>query len=399
MNLTKRFLLIEYVPLLLNSGELEESVGEFLWLNHRKQVSVEFPSPKTNCQWQLTSEGWVGYIPVNPEVAFVLLPKVPLENLFRMLEYAYRLKSLFFGHGLMDCRSLEEFYERLAHVLALRILERGRKGYYHSYASKSERLPYISGKLNTSSLVSAPWNMTFHCEYVEHTADIEDNQILTWTLFTIIHSGQCSPQILQTVRKAYNSLQCRTNLIPFRSKECIGRQYHRLNLDYHPMHALCRFFLSHTGPTHEIGQHAMLPFLVNMASLFQLFIAEWLKAHLPEGYKLQDQERVYISQQGGVYFTIDLVLYDVESDKPLLVLDTKYKTSIKPKPEDMSQIVAYAVAKGCKEAILIYPTDNIEAMDIFIGDIRVRNLAFSLDGDIELAGIGFLQNLLLSHSP
>ncbi len=52
---------------------------------------------------------------------------------------------------------------------------------------------------------------------------------------------------------------------PVGPDSCDGRTYNRLNADYEPMHALCRFFLNNSGPTHERGDRPMLPFLVNMS--------------------------------------------------------------------------------------------------------------------------------------
>ena len=55
---------------------------------------------------------------------------------------------------------------------------------------------------------------------------------------------------------------------------CIrDRLYHRLNQDYQPMHGLCRFFLEHSGPTHQDGDSAMIPFVVHMPALFEKFVA------------------------------------------------------------------------------------------------------------------------------
>jgi len=61
----------------------------------------------------------------------------------------------------------------------------------------------------------------------------------------------------------------------------MGRRYIRQNADYATLHALCRFFLEQAGPTHELGRHRMLPFVVEMAALFERFVVAWLRVHLP----------------------------------------------------------------------------------------------------------------------
>lgn len=386
--------LTEYEPKLFDRNAIPEIVGETLWRNYKTQVAVDFPSPKTEGKWQFTSQGWVGYIPATSELHIYLRPKVALSNLFGMLEYAYRLKSFRFLEGLRGCKSLEEFYEQLATVLARRVLDRGRKGFYREYLLEIERLPFVRGRLNLRKAIQAPWDTKLECHYEEHASDIEDNQILAWTLSRVARSGMCTERVLPTVRRAYRAIQGFVTLGPHTPEDCVGRLYNRLNEDYHPLHALCRFFLENSGPTHEMGEKTMLPFLVDMARLYELFVAEWLKAHLPEWLQLKCQESLTIGEEGTLRFQIDLVLYDAHTGKAMCVLDTKYKTPSSPEEADVSQVVTYAEAKGCKEAILIYPTTLDTPLDERIGEIRVRSLTFSLDSNLEEAGQTFMESLI-----
>jgi len=383
----------EYEPKQFPHEVISDALGESLWRNYNSQVSVDFPSPKTEDQWRLTAQGWVGYIPLTPEFGFILQPKVELENLFGMLEYAYRLKSFRFLEGLVGCQSLEEFYERLASVLAKRVLDRGRKGFYRAYIPESDRLPYVRGRLDVRQIIQNPWTVKPQCHYEEHTADIEENQILAWTLQRIAQSGMCTERVLPTVRRAYRALRGMVSTEPYKSQDCIGRLYNRLNDDYHPMHALCRFFLEHSGPSHEMGDRTMLPFLVNMARLYELFVAEWLKVYLPEGFSLNVQEKVIIGEGDVLTFTIDLVLCDAATGNALCVLDTKYKAKDKPSAGDVAQVVAYAEMKACRRAVLIYPIPLSMPLDEQIGSIRVQSLTFSLEDDLEESGQAFLQRL------
>jgi 5-methylcytosine-specific restriction enzyme subunit McrC len=386
--------LTEYVPRKFEREEIEYAIAETLWRKYNNQVAVDFPSPKTSGKWKLTSQGWVGHIPVTPEFHLALHPKVQLKNLFGMLEYAYQLKNFRFLQGLIDCQSLEEFYSQLAYLLARRILDRGRKGFYRAYVPKTGQLAYVRGRLNIRQAIQKPWDVKLNCHYEEHSGDIEENQILAWTLFIIGRSGLCSERVSPTVRQAYHALQGFVTLQPTSSKACVGRLYNRLNEDYRPLHALCRFFLESSGASHERGDRTMLPFLVKMDRLYELFVAEWLKAHLPQHLLLKFQEQVNISKT--VQFRTDLVLYDISTGTARYILDTKYKISTQPAADDIAQVVAYAVSKDCHEAVLVYPENLTHPLDEWVGDIRVRSLTFSLEDDLDRAGQAFLQNLLVS---
>lgn len=138
----------------------------------------------------------------------------------------------------------------------------------------------------------------------------------------------------------------------------------------------------------------MLPFLVDMARLYELFVAEWLRKHLSPDFILKSQERVDIGETNSLQFNIDLILYEANTGAAHCVLDTKYKTHDKPSQEDISQVITYATAKGCREAVLVYPVPLSFPFNERIGNIRVRTLTFSLADDLEPAGHTFLQNLL-----
>jgi 5-methylcytosine-specific restriction enzyme subunit McrC len=191
------------------------------------------------------------------------------------------------------------------------------------------------------------------------------------------------------VRRAYRAVKGAVSEVEVGAEAVIGRIYTRLNQDYQPMHALCRFFLEQSGPSHQVGDQGMIPFLVNMARLYELFVAEWLKANLPPPWQVKAQETVHIGLNNELQFEIDLVIED-SGGNPRYVLDTKYKTAGKADNADINQIIAYATAKSCREAILIYPRPLPQPLDLWLDNIHIRTLTFSLAGDLEEAGQQFL---------
>lgn len=385
--------LTEYMRASFSAEVLDGGLGETLWRRFGDRVAVGFPSPKSGGCWELTSLGWVGLIPLAPELRLLLRPKVRLANLFRMLEYAYRLRGFHMLDGLFECEEIEEFYSELASILAQRVLHRGRRGLYHAYVAGSDRLPYLRGGIDLRSMMRQPYRADFHCHYHDSTADTDDNRLLAWTLALVARSGACDERVLPDVRRACRMLQGSISLVPFSPADCAGRRYNHLNEDYRGLHALCRFFLEHTGPALEMGERSMIPFLVDMGRLFELFVAEWLRAHLPPHLGMQAQETVTFGATGAVSFRIDLVLSHAESGAPICVVDTKYKIPAMPGARDVAQVVAYAEAKGCSEAILLYPADLPSPVDIMVGRIRVRSLAFRLDGDLQATGHALLHEL------
>jgi 5-methylcytosine-specific restriction enzyme subunit McrC len=398
------YALAEYQPKVFSAEAIPPEVGELIWQSYRKYVNVEFPTVITGHQWRLTSQGWVGFLPLSAAYGLRLEPKVKIENLFGMLEIAYHLKSFQFLQGESRCDFLEDFYERLASILAQRVLDRARKGFYRTYVPQTSQLGYLRGRMDVRYQVQRPWATHVQCHYKEHTADIADNQILLWTLRHIARTGVGREEVRAQVRKAYHAVQGAVSLEPHTADDCIKRLYNRLNDDYQPLHALCRFFLEQSGPSHERGDRKMLPFLVDMARLYELFVAEWLKTRHDQEFalrnlKLKAQEQVYLDQRKSLSFNIDLVLTDQNTGQARYVLDTKYKIPDSPSSADVAQIIAYATVKGCSEAVLIYPDPLRSPLDFWVCGIHVRTVPFAIDDDLEQSGEAFLRDLLVNTDP
>ncbi len=379
----------EYIPLQLNQELLPLYIGKFLRSQYGNKISVEFPSAGTDYQWKLISRGWVGFIPLTSQITLRLVPKVEISDLFQMLEYAYGL-NINFQDNLVNCANIEGFYERLAQLLALKVLGKAQKGFYQTYVSAADRLSHVRGRIDIKQAIYNPWEVNLKCCYQELTGDVPENQILAWSLFLIVNSGLCSYS-LPLIRQSYQALRGIATICPYSSYDCANRSYNRLNEDYRPLHALCRFFIESTGASHHLGDYSMLAFLVNMAQLFEAFVAEWLAQNLPTGYALRKQERVLIETEENRSLKIDLVIYDTRNGSVYCVLDTKYKRKIDD--SDLYQITTYAVTKEVSKAFLIYPQDFGRNSVYNMGGIQVQAIAFALQGDLQRNGQEFISAL------
>ena len=385
----------EYETLTLPADELPAQVGEQLWRlldQNGKKLRVSFPSPKTDNTWQLTAQGWVGRFTLPPQLTVTINPKLPIARLFQLWEVAYDLRLAFLMDGLTTVNSIPAFFSMLAQILAQHVIRRGRHGFQRAYLNQTAVLPYVRGKLLAKQPATTSPTVKIACRYDAQTTDIIDNQLIAFTLYQIARSGQCSPAAQTAVRRAYHLLQSIATLRPFQPADCLKRSYSRLNQDYAVMHALCRFFLEHTGPLLADGSQPIMPFLLNMPQLYERCVANWLQKHLPAPYRIKAQESTIIGPNDELRFQIDLTLYG-ENGRPLAVLDTKYKTPDKPSSADISQVITYAKAKGCHDAMLIYPQPLSQPLQVQIGDVQLHTLTFGLDDDLNQAGDTFIGQL------
>jgi 5-methylcytosine-specific restriction enzyme subunit McrC len=376
-------------------ADIDENLLVSLHRHHRERIDIAFPTFLNDYSYVLRSKGCVGQIPISDDITLRISPKVPISNIFRMLEYAYNLRSFQFLEGITHVESLADLFENLVSILAKRVLDRVRKGLYRGYLREEDSLSFQRGKILIMPSLRAALRGSprLECEYEEHTADLIDNRILIWTLSLLPRFGLKRDDVCQQVRQAYHALAGPVMVDRVEPRDCIRRFYNRLNDDYKPMHSLCRFFLEHCGPSLEIGECQFIPFILNMPNLFESFVTEWLKEHSPEGFYVTPQYQANLDEVGKFFFRIDLVLRDVITDRVLAVIDTKYKREQKPVEEDIKDIVAYAVRMRTESGILVYPSTDTQTIDLKVGDVKVRSVAFDISRDPDEGGYAFLEKL------
>ena len=389
---SKQIILTEYQPLRLAREALSTDDGLRIWHSYGAQVAVEFPSPKTGDSWQLTANGWVGVAPVTHDLTLLIGPRVPLSNLFGMLEYAYDPRGVRWLPGMVTVDTVVGVYESLAVLLARQVLHLHRHGLAQHYSERRGAIPAMRGRIIG---VPQPPAIAPTCAYSELTVDCLANRIPLWTLHGIMQSGLCGERALSVVRQAYRLLRGGVTLTPVTPDDCVRPIAHQRDVAYAPLHAICRFFLEGLGPGWHSGDHHMLPFWVEMTRLFERFVAAWLRSHLPAGVTLSAQQRVRLDADPPLTFILDIVLHSATTGVPLLVLDTKYKPVTAPSTDDIAQVVSYAQAIGCHDAVLVYPATLARPLDTAVGDIRVRSATYDLSGDLDAGGMALLADLHL----
>jgi 5-methylcytosine-specific restriction enzyme subunit McrC len=215
------------------------------------------------------------------------------------------------------------------------------------------------------------------CRYEELTCDVGDNQILLAALVLLARSRALSAPTRAQVEEAARLMAVDVTLRPVRPAECLGRDYDRLNIDYRDLHHLARFFLAHLSS--DLGdQAAGAPFTLDMAHLFERFVARRLRAALPDHLRLVEHERLDLADEDD-RSNPDLVIKD-RAGVPVAVLETKYKDGAKLARSDLHQVVFYATALRCPVGALIYPHE-VPNPALPVGDVRVHALGFDLAVD------------------
>lgn len=393
------YTLIEYDERSFRPGEpqddddpdrMPEEAAETLWREAATQVEVELPNVQTGGSIKLTNRGYAGRVELPGGHSVILEPKVDVERALRLLRYTEGLESFEFLDRLYAADSIDTFYDAVVAELAGGVIKRQRKGLHQEYVDREEKSEVVRGKIDFQKASQRPWEAELPIKYSELTPDIEDNRILLWTLFVARSSGLASDEVKAVVRRAYQLLSGMVELEQFRGSDCLGRDYQRLNRGYERLHVLCHIILSQSGPVRGSGTEQMVPWAVDMETLYERVAANWLEENLPDPISVEAQEQTEIGDSGRKY-EIDLVFY--RDGNRIAVMDTKYKVPDNPSTSDISQVVAYAEASGVERAFLVYPESLDEPINTTVGDVHVGTLQFALEGDLDDEGERFLREL------
>ena len=348
----------------------------------------------------LNPQSQVGVVELRDGTTVEFRPKIPLATVFGMWEVATGVKIEFDWAHTSDLARVDEAYSRLADAFVLRVRRLMAMGMYRTYQTREEDLRAMRGRLDLARHLRRSWSPALPCRFEEHEADNIHNRLIMWALIAIFRSaGIAEPtrkRAVSTVRQLIQSVEVK----PSPAQDYSRQRYNRLNIHYQPLHSLARFFVEHAGPSlqgNAVGKG--VPFLVNMPQLYEVFVAQWLRVHLPSLYELEIHPSRDLGESG--YRMIpDMVLYrrDVGAGRrAIAVLDTKYKTPDRAAEADIYQATAYATEYQVDLAWLVYPVPIDQASFVPVGtNVTVRFGIFRIDRDLEADGQNFLEQLGLT---
>lgn len=348
---------------------------------------------------KLTASHFVGTI-VLDGINILISPKMPLENLFYMLTYAYDLPE--FRHEETRLSESEDLFEFVADIFLKQVGRLVRTGLFKSYIDYSENQNFLRGRLEMNQHLQK--NITHKTRFLqqinEYTADVLENQILLYTLH-LLSFLDFRDQLLTHRTRRTAAIFHEVTLKSISPLLCDKVVYTRLNSRYRSAIHLAKLLLQHLSVEAHSGQTPFAAYLFNMNQVFELFVARYLEDyfanHLHLSVTIQDDIWLDIEQNEKGF--PDIVLY--QDNQPAVVLDTKYKRFHRqPDPADRNQMLVYCQALGLNRGMLIFadeslntfqrtfnPQTTLQATNLSLygslGEFRARCEAFA--NELELA--------------
>ncbi len=304
---------------------------------------------------------YIGHFLLPSGTRVVIQPKVETSNIFRILAYIYaREHPDPFREAEVTYHPDQLLFEPLVELFNRLVAKRVRRGLYQNYQEHEENLLVFRGRLSAPQHIRNNLARPDHafCRFTQNTHDVDDNQIIKWTLRFLLTVYPWSAPTVQALRANFHQFETVT-LKHVSRTAFVNRHYHRLNEDYRLLHDFCRLFLEKASISEQGGRIRFRGFLLDMNQLFEQFVSTAFQV-------VGQASRLLVVSQSSAY----LSLYPVHirpditvrlGQRVVSIVDAKYKRRFDTYDNpDVYQMLAYATALNCPRTFLIFPASECE---------------------------------------
>lgn len=235
----------------------------------------------------------------------------------------------------------------------------GSRGLPRGYLPEQASGPSLRGSLDTTRFgewVARPWNVPYVMDLL--TEDTPLARLLRWTA-TCLAATVRSPARSQALRKIAAGLSHVGSIPPHpidAQRIELGTQHRGLD----PALVVGLLLLAGAGVHQAEGRHALSGFLWKSDAVYENYVY-WLSGRAAGLVGLRVSKSpirfgTVISGHGNLLESVPDVVFRNADDKPVAVIDSKYKLlGSRPKSSDSYQVLTAAHILGCRRVSLTYP--------------------------------------------
>lgn len=306
----------------------------------------------------------------------VVMPKIRIDNLMRMVAYAFELSDLVVTETRSTYATAEDGLIDLLGLSLLRSVERiARGGLLPDYQSRNEDLATPRGRLDMRHISTHPRQATLRCRYDDLTVDHALNQALAAGLRLAAAMMQSVDLRLDLARAADRFFGDLTRIrLDAQQLRTLVDELDRRSSHYRT--ALTLIALIHHGARlsehAEAGAMPLSSFMLNMNMLFERFLGRYLRENGPDDVQVSSQEVrsdvfSYLENAAGwnqPTIRPDFVLRRWRT--VIAIADAKYKNRHEhpPTSAELYQLTTYGLAYPMpepREVLLLHPVGSGDA--------------------------------------
>ena len=317
----------------------------------------------------ITAKSYIGTVNLE-HVRVVITPKIQIQNLMRLVAYAFDLSDLTLTDTSTSFAADEEGMIDLLGLSLLQAVERiARGGLLPNYQTQNEDLSTLRGRLDMRYLATHPRRSTLRCVYDDLTVDHRLNRVLAAGLrfaANVMQSRELRLELARSADRLFGDL----------TRISLGSDTLRSTLEAldrrssHYRTAVILIGLIYQGARlgdHErAGDVPLASFLLNMNLLFERFLERYLREHAPAGIEVQAQDirdNVFFYTENDNGWRSPTIRPDFvfrRNREVIAVADAKYKNRHEhpPNSAELYQLTAYGLSYAMqepREVILLHP--------------------------------------------
>ena len=292
-----------------------------------------------------------------------------LDHMLYWLSYCSRVRFPFSAVPYRP-QDTDGFLEALIYLFAHYTAQLLDQESYQCYEEVTEPTEYLKGTLATTeyfkeSVSTANWHR-FYCRYEPFQSDNQFNRIIKQVAKQLLHVSRQAPN-QEALRRINLRLEEVTDTY-CTYEDCRKVKLNRLYTEWEPVLSMCKMFLAGQTVNHRHEEQANFCFLLPMEYVFEDFIAGFLSRHFSPAFRVRPQASdLSLTDEGIFRMYHDVLLIDQETGQQIIV-DTKYKIRSYPFKDnkkadvsqaDMYQIISYAMRRGCRNVVLLYPRHDV----------------------------------------
>ncbi len=349
---------------------------EFLLAAHAGRIDVA-PTGRRGV-YRLTPRGVAGVV-VAPTRRLVIRPKIPLQNLFILLEPDDPAPASRDESAPAPSPDLLDF---LAGRLARLLTERAAAGLRRGYRERAEEGPFLHGRIDVPAQLRQGLGRKdrLHGLRDDFTADVACNRAPKATAERLLASSLLGGSVRDAVSAALRGFED-VGDEPLTSALLAAAEAGRPADGYGPLLDLCRLLADALGPGDATGSAALPAFLLDMERVFERYVTRGVvSAFGGDGRTATAQETHVVA--AGLEMRPDVTVR--RDGRPALVADAKWKRPAgAPATADLYQMLAYCTALGVERAVLVYPgrRDRLRTYALQTAPICVEMRTLRVVGD------------------
>jgi 5-methylcytosine-specific restriction enzyme subunit McrC len=325
-------------------------------LEHYRGLLEVLPTGRRD-RYRLTALGCAGII-VSPTCRLVIRPKVPLANIFAMIDPLADLPS---ESDRIAPEKGTEALDFLAGQLARRMAERVTAGLHRAYREQREQGTVLHGRIDLSAqLREAPGRKDqLHSQYDELTLDVPCNRAVKAAAEAILLSPLLGAEVQAALRQALAGFEGVPSA-PWSARLWDKIAAERLPPAYRPLLDLGRLLAESLTLNDAVGSTPAPSFLLDLERVFEMHvtrgIVEAFAQRRDHVVVVQAMHTVNepVADQPDLIMRPDLTIN--RDGRTIVVIDVKWKRLPRnAEPADLYQVLAYGTALGAEKIVLVYP--------------------------------------------